>query len=180
MTSARKAEIQAEALRQMESCLYTSTMLFMWLRPVRWQHKAIVLLPILLTAFAGFSYAKDAMPAWAVAMMGFVAALLPAIAKALDIETHVDELRRLAGDYKSLQDRFRILAKVSVHKDEESAEATLMELMDRLDVARSSSITPPERYFRQAQRKIKSGDYDFSIDLALRSQERAEPLDRPA
>jgi hypothetical protein len=35
----------------------------------------------------------------------------------------------------------------------------------RVDVARSSSITPPERYFTAAQAKIKSGDYNFTVDL---------------
>ena len=38
--------------------------------------------------------------------------------------------------------------------------------MVRLDAARSASLTPPERYFKKAQVKIQSGDYDFSIDLA--------------
>jgi len=34
-------------------------MLFTWLRLVRLQHKAVILLPIILTGFAGFSYVKE-------------------------------------------------------------------------------------------------------------------------
>jgi hypothetical protein len=36
--------------------------------------------------------------------------------------------------------------------------------MERMDVARTSSLTPPERYFKNAQTKIHSGDYDFTVD----------------
>jgi hypothetical protein len=39
--------------------------------------------------------------------------------------------------------------------------------MDRVDVARSSSITPPEWCFEEAQKKIKAGHYDFEVDLQL-------------
>lgn len=164
----RRAEIQAEAMRQHESCLYTSTMLFMWLRWVRWQHKATVVLPLVLTALAGFSYVKDWVPAWAVALMAFFATLIPTIAKALDVETHVDELKRVAGEYKGLQDRFRQLARIGALSEVDDAEAKLTALMDKLDVARSGSISPPEKYFEKAQKKIKAGHYDFSIDIALR------------
>lgn len=164
----RRAEIQAEAMRQQESCLYTSTMIYMWLKPVAWQHKAVILVPIILTALAGFGYVKDVLPAWAVALMGFVSTLVPSIAKALDIETHVGELKRVAGEYKSLQDRFRQLARIGINGDLDEAEAKLNALMDRLDATRSVSLTPSESYFKKAQAKIKAGDYDFSVDMALR------------
>jgi hypothetical protein len=164
----RRAEIQAEAMRQHESCLYTSTMLYMWLRWVRWQHKATVVLPLVLTALAGFSYVKDWVPAGAVALMAFFATLIPTIANALDIETHVDELKRVAAEYKSLQDRFRQLARIGAFSDVNDAEARLTALMDKLDVARSGSISPPEKYFEKAQNKIKAGHYDFSVDVTLR------------
>jgi hypothetical protein len=36
--------------------------------------------------------------------------------------------------------------------------------MDRLDVARSTSITAPEKYFQKAQKKIGAGHYDFGVD----------------
>ena len=36
--------------------------------------------------------------------------------------------------------------------------------MDRMEVARSSSLTAPERYFLKARDKIKAGHYDFEVD----------------
>jgi uncharacterized membrane protein (DUF106 family) len=164
----QRAEITAEALRQMESCLYTSTMIFSWLRRVRKQHKIVTIAPIVLTALAGFSYLGNKIGPEAVAVIAFLATLIPSIAEALNIQTHVDELKTSAASYKSLQDRFRQLARIDVLGDVEQARAKLSELMDRMDAVRASSITPPERYFEDAQTKIKSGHYDFSVDISLR------------
>lgn len=168
LSARRGAEIRVEALRQEENCLYTSTALYGWLRTVKFQHGVVVLAPIVITAFAGFSYVKDLVPAWAVALAGLLSTLIPSIAKALDFETHVKELKDSAGEYKSLQDRFRQLAKILVHGDVAAAEARLIELMDRLDTVRSKSIVVPQKYFEVAQAKIKGGAYDFSVDMSLR------------
>lgn len=168
VTARRKAEIRVEALRQEENCLYTSTALYGWLRTVKFQHGVVVLAPILLTALAGFSYVKDLVPAWAVALAGLLSTLIPSLAKALDFETHVKELKDAAGEFKSLQDRFRQLAKILVHGDVAAAEARLSELMDRLDAVRAKSIVVPQKHFEAAQAKIKGGAYDFSIDMSLR------------
>lgn len=163
---ARRREIVKEALRQSESCLWTSTMLFTWLRRVRLQHKIVILLPIVLTGFVGFSYIKEWLPAWGVALMAFLSTLIPSIAEALDIQTHVDELKQLAAEFKSLQDRFRRLARITALGEVDAAESELSSLMDRMDIARSSSITPPQRYFEEARRQIEGGHYDFAVDLS--------------
>jgi hypothetical protein len=165
VVEARRLEIAKEALRQSESCLWTSTMLFTWLRLVRLQHKAVILLPIVLTGLAGFSYVKEWVPAWGVALIAFLSTLIPSIAEALEIQTQVDELKRLAAEYKALQDRFRRLARITALGNVDEAEKVLAELMDRMDVARSSSITPPQRYFDSARRQIEGGHYDFAVDL---------------
>lgn len=157
-------------MRQSEAALYTSTMLYIWLRRVRVQQRVITLAPIVLTALAGFSYVRDWMPAWGVAVLAFLSTLIPAVAEKLEIETHVDDLKRLAAEYKSLQDRFRILAKIATLGSIAHAEQELSNLMDRIDVVRSSSVTPPEKYFELAQKKIKAGHYDFSIDIHLRDE----------
>lgn len=154
-------------------------MLFIWLRRVRWQHKAITLAPIVLTALAGFSYVKEWLPAWGVALMAFISTLIPSIAEALEIQTHVDELKRSAAEYKALQDRFRRMARITALSDVDKAEAVLAELMDRMDVARSSSITPPERYFERARRKIEGGNYDFAVDLPSGETPSGKKLDGP-
>jgi hypothetical protein len=55
--------------------------------------------------------------------------------------------------------------------------------MDKLDVVRSSSITPPEKYYDLARKKIRNGDYDFSVDILLRTAvttEGLKPMDIPS
>lgn len=165
MSEARAKAIAEEARRQEESCLYTSTSLYLWLRRVRLQKQLFVIIPIILGAVAGFSAFKEHVPAVLVATLTLVAGLFPALADALKIATSVDEISASAATFKALQDRFRRLATITVLSDVDAAEAALAELMDRMDVARSSSITPPERYFTAAQAKIKSGDYNFTVDL---------------
>jgi hypothetical protein len=168
MTEARLAEIRVEALRQEENCLYTSTAMYGWLGTVKFQHGVVVLAPIILTAIAGLSYVKDLVPAWAVALAGLLSTLIPSLAKALDYETHVKELKDAAGEFKSLQDRFRQLANILVQGDVAAAEARMSELMDRLDGVRAKSIVVPQKHFEAAQAKIKGGAYDFSVDIDLR------------
>jgi hypothetical protein len=168
VTARRSAEIRVEALRQEENCLYTSTAMYGWLGKVKFQHGVVVLAPVILTALAAFSYVKDLVPAWAVALAGLLSTLIPSLAKALDYETHVKELKDAAGEYKGLQDRFRQLANILVHGDVTAAEARMSELMDRLDAVRSKSIIVPQKHFEAAQAKIKGGAYDFSIDMELR------------
>lgn len=165
MSDVRAKAIAEEARRQEESCLYTSTSLYLWLRRVRLQKQIFVIVPIILGAVAGFSAFKEHVPAVLIATLTLVAGLFPALADALKIATSVDEISSSAATFKALQDRFRRLATITVLSDVDAAEAALAELMDRMDVARSSSITPPERYFTAAQAKIKSGDYDFTVDL---------------
>ena len=168
VTARRSAEIRVEALRQEESCLYTSTAMYGWLGTVKFQHGVVVLAPVILTAFAAFSYVKDLVPAWAVALAGLLSTLIPSLAKALDYETNVKELKDAAGEYKSLQDRFRQLANILVYGDVAAAEARMSELMDRLDAVRAKSIVVPQQHFEAAQAKIKGGAYDFSVDISLR------------
>jgi hypothetical protein len=165
MSEARAKAIAEEARRQEESCLYTSTSLYLWLRRVRLQKQLFVIIPIILGAVAGFSAFKEHVPAVLVATLTLVAGLFPALADALKIATSVDEISASAATFKALQDRFRRLATITVLSDVDAAEAALAELMDRMDVARSSSITPPERYFTAAQAKIRSGDYNFTVDM---------------
>jgi hypothetical protein len=100
------------------------------------------------------------------ALLAFLASLFPALADGLKIETSVDEITRLAADFKALQDRFRRAANITALSDVDTAEQTLAELMDRMDVARGSSITPPEWAFEEAHRKIDAGHYSFAVDAA--------------
>jgi hypothetical protein len=163
--SDQRREIIKEALRQEESCLYTSTALYEWLRWVRTYHRVFVIAPIILGGVAGMTILKSALEDWQMALLTFAASLFPALADALNIQTSVDELTRLAAEFKALQDRFRRLARVTTPFAEAAdAEKQLAELMDRLDVARSTSITAPPWAFKKAQEKIAAGHYSFAAD----------------
>jgi hypothetical protein len=73
--------IAKEARRQEESCLYTSTSHFLWLRRIRQQNTLFVVAPIILGALAGFSLLKEALPHWVIAVLAFLASLFPALAR---------------------------------------------------------------------------------------------------
>jgi hypothetical protein len=169
----RRDAIISECRRQEESCLYTSTTLYIWLGRVRRQKQFFVVAPVILGALAGFSLLKDFTPGWLSALLAFSAGLLPALADALSIQTSVDETTRLASEYKSMQDRFRRTALITAPHDLKAAEDALAELMDRMDIARSTSITPPEWAFLEAQEKIKAGHYSFGADSGA-DEERSE------
>lgn len=160
----RRTAIIAECRRQEESCLYTSTTLYIWLRKVRLQKRIFVIAPIIIGGVAGLSVLQSVLEPWAIAVLAFIASLFPALADALKIQTSVDEITKSAADFKSLQDRFRRVATITVLTDLDGAEATLAELMDRMDVARGTSITPPESAFTKAQKKIDAGHYTFAVD----------------
>lgn len=160
--------IANEARRQEESCLYTSTSLYLWLRRVRLHNSIFVVAPIVLGALASFSVLKESLEPWAIATLSLIASLFPALATGLKIQTSVSEIAASAAAYKALQDRFRQLAAISVLADPSVAEKELRDLMDRLDVARSNSITAPEKWFAKARKKIESGDYRFAVDATTR------------
>ncbi len=162
----RRAAIIAECRRQEESCLYTSTTLFIWLRAVRTQKQVFVAAPIVIGGIASLSILQDWGYEWVIAILALVASLFPALADALKIETSVDEISRLGAEFKSLQDRFRRIATITALGDVQAAEQGLAELMDRMDIARSHSITPPESAFTKAQKKIEAGHYSFQADKA--------------
>jgi hypothetical protein len=166
LNDSRRKAIVEECRRQEESCLYTSTSLYIWLRRVRRQKQFFVSAPIVLGGLAGLSLMKSSAPEWVSALLAFGAGLLPALADALAIQTSVDETTRLASEYKALQDRFRRTATITAPQDLEAAENALSELMDRMDVARSTSITPPEWAFVKAKEKIQAGHYSFAVDVA--------------
>ena len=155
----------AECARQEESCLYTSAAIYEWLKFLRRLRVVFVVTPIVLGSIAGWrALANDPAMAWVTAGCAFLAGLFPAIYKALDFDL---DLRLLAGQahtFKVLQDRFRQLRTAGPVSDPAAYRGEFHHLMDRMDKARESSVTPPERYFKRAQKKINVGDYEFSVD----------------
>jgi hypothetical protein len=139
--------------------------MYLWLRRVRRQNTFFVVAPIVLGTLASFSVLRDTAPPWVIAVLALLASLFPALASGLKIQTSVSEIATAAASFKSLQDRFRQLATITALADSDAAQSELRELMDKLDVARSSSLTAPEAYFEQARKKIEAGDYSFAVDL---------------
>lgn len=97
-----------------------------------------------------------------------LAGLTPAVYKALDFDVSLDAIAKQAHQYKVLQDRFRQAWRVAALGGPDQFKAEFDELMMRMDAARASSLTPPERFFRSAQKKIASGHYDFTVDKNVR------------
>jgi hypothetical protein len=156
-----------ECKRQEESCLYTSTTLYIWLREARLWRGSLIILPIIFGALSSWSVLQKPPVEWlvyAAAAAGLLAGIIPAVREALDLDLHVDEIARVASSFKNLQDRFRIAANTGPGKTVEGFEAEVRDLMERLDECRKASVTPPERCFRKAQRKIDAGHYDFAVD----------------
>ena len=161
-------ELVQECRRLSENCLYTSTAFYIWLRELRRWRTAFVITPLIFGGFATgrlLFWTDSSTTKIVSAVAAFAAGLLPAIYSALKFDDKLRECTNAAADFKNLQDRFRQAAQVATHKPFPEFEKQFNELMNRLESARKPSITPPERIFRKAQAKVKSGDYTFDVDI---------------
>jgi hypothetical protein len=165
----------AECKRQEESCLYTSTSLFEWLKFLRCWKAAFVIAPIILGAVATWQLLAGK-PAWEwlTATCALLAGIAPAVYKALDFDVSLELVAKHAHQFKILQDRFRQARTVTALGSFADFRKEFDSLMARMDDARSASLTAPERFFRRAQEKIRTGDYDFAVD-----QKAREPSSNP-
>lgn len=158
----RLQEIINECKRQEESCLYTSTALYEWLKSIRFWRFVFIIVPIVTGAFASAKILqKDPQWEWVTAIAALVAGVFPAIFKSLELDGGIKSLSDSATQFKVLQDRFRQAARIGATKPVDELEVEFKSLMDRMDKARATSITAPERFFKRAQRKIQKGDYTF-------------------
>jgi len=166
--ASKNTELALECKRLSESCLYTSTALFIWLRCLRTTRIVFVVVPLALGSIAGWQLLKES-PVQSARLLtsicAFLAGLLPTVYAALKLDDHLKECKHLAGEFKNLQDRFRQAALVSSKKPSSDFEEDFQPLMKRLEEARAGSYTAPEWCFASAQGKIKKGDYDFDVDL---------------
>jgi hypothetical protein len=159
------ATLIAECKRQEESCLYTSATIFEWLKSLRRWRIAFVVLPLVFGGLATWPLlAKPPEYEWMVSACALLAGLMPAIYKALNFDVSLDVLAKHAHEFKILQDRFRQAAGITALAGFPEFSAQFSTLMDRMDKARESSLTPPEYFFKRAQRKIAAGHYQFEID----------------
>jgi hypothetical protein len=158
----KSTELALECKRLSESCLYTSTSLFIWLRCARYIKVFFIVAPLVLGSVASWKLLTGVDLAAVqvfTAVAAFLAGLLPSIYSALKFDDHLEESKHLAAEFKNLQDRFRQAALVSARKPFGEFEADVKPLIDRLEQARAASFTAPEWCFKLAQKKVKKGDY---------------------
>lgn len=158
----RTQEIINECKRQEESCLYTSTALFGWLKEVRVWRVAFIVLPVIAGSVASAKILlKDPSYDWLTAIAAMAAGLFPAVFKALDLDVSLKTISDSASRFKTLQDGFRQASRIGATGKLEDLEDQFKALMVRMDDARSASPAIPDRHFRGAQKKIEKGDYSF-------------------
>lgn len=155
-----KEKLIKECRRQEESCLYTSTTLYIWLKRTRWGNTAFIILPIILSGISTLSIIGHNLAI----VCALLAGAIPAIYKALDFRVNLNEISNLAAEFKNLQNRFRQAAEIESLKEEAYFKNYFKMIFQRLELARSRGITPPEWCFKKARDKIKEGHYDFLED----------------
>jgi hypothetical protein len=161
----RTENLVDECQRQEESCLYTSTSLFEWLKWMRFLKIVFVVTPIILGAVATWPLlAKQDAFRWVTGACALLAGLAPAVYKALDFDVSLNLIATQANQFKNLQDRFRQAWRVAALGPFEEFKKEFEALMTRMDTARTSSLSAPERFFRKAQAKVAVGHYNFAVD----------------
>ncbi len=169
-------EMASECKRLSESCLYTSTSLFIWLRWCRWLKTAFIVLPLILGSLSTWNVLTQSASPHSkefTAVCAFLAGVLPAVYAALKLDAHLERCCHLAGEFKNLQDRFRQAALIFSKLTFAQFDSEFGQLVDRLEAARATSFTTPEWCFRKAQAKIKQGDYDFDVDVPRESHKES-------
>lgn len=167
MTDQRIRELVRECKRQEESCAYTAVGLYIWQkRSQRWKTIFIVA-PIVLGGLASSQIIADVPGKWtsyAGAVLALLAGFFPAIYEALGMDMRVREIGTSATEFTNLRDRFRQMAAIHAHSPFDEFKSAFEQLMDRMDSARSVSPPLPEWCFKEAQKKMSSGDYEFAVD----------------
>lgn len=168
-----------ECKRLEESCLYTSTTLFEWLKRLRLWKVVFVVAPIVLGAVAAWPILKQQTGyEWLTGVCALLAGIAPAVYKALDFDVSLDTVAKHAHQAKILQDRFRQAWRVTALGSFEDFKKEFDDLMTRVDAARSTSLTAPERFFKNAQEKIAAGHYTFSVDEKKTEGEKLHDRER--
>lgn len=166
-TSPPVDDLIKECKRQEDSCLYTSTTLYIWLRKKRFLRKVFIIAPIILGTLATWSILDQPDTEylqWLTATFAMLAGVFPAIYEALNMDIDISDIQKQAATYKNLQDRFRQLRTISSKQPYDEFLCAFEKVMSQMEKVRGKSITPPEKCFKAAQKKINSGHYEFDED----------------
>jgi len=179
----KAAGLVTECKRQVENCLYTSTAFFIWLRLLRYVRLFFIVTPLVLGSAASWkllTHSDLQTVKLFASVCAFFAGLLPTIYAALKFDDTLEQVKKAAAEFKNVQDRFRQVAIISSKKPFAEFEADFNAVMGRMEAARSPSLTTPEVIFKWAQRKVKSGDYTFDVDLEATGNGNAERENTPS
>lgn len=159
-------ETVKECEREEENCLYTSTTFFYWLKSLRRLRIFFIITPLLLGGFSGVKILASSEIDWIKYLVGIsalLAGIIPSIFSALKLDQKIEQVDSAASNYKIFQGKFRRLknidSKTSGFRDE------FDQVIEHYEVLKSSSLTPPERFFAKAKKKIDKGHYNFSVDI---------------
>lgn len=167
MSDPRIEALVQECRRQEESCLYTSSGLYIWQKRSRLWKNVFIIAPIILGGTASSQIITGNEAAWATyvaAGLALLAGFFPAIYEALGMDMRVREIGQSAAEFTNLKDRFRQMGNIRAYAEFEEFNAAFEQLMDRMDAARKVSPPLPEWCFEKARKKINSGDYHFDAD----------------
>ena len=157
-----ETEILKECERQEENCLYTFTVLMVWLRSLRrWRRVFIFGQVVFSVCAAAFAVAGHALAAGA---FGSIAGLSPIVWGSLQLDGQLEVVSRHASLFVELRDRFRRIKNIEATKGLKVLEREFQFAVEDLAGARKYGVSPPEKYFAIAQEKIRRGDYENSID----------------
>jgi hypothetical protein len=159
------ARLIAECRREEENCLYTSTAFFIWLRWLK-AFRAALWVGAAVGGGVAASHILRGDPAFKVTMAfaALTGVLLPAIGRALHLDTTIQDYTVAAARIKNLQGEFRRAAQVWSLKPFAQFDHEAERPFKAMAEARKPSLTPPEIVFRLARRKIKKGHYSYDVD----------------
>ncbi|MCY4305561.1 MAG: hypothetical protein OXC62_12425 [Aestuariivita sp.] len=152
-----------ECLEQSRNALYTSTSFFIWLRCLKIIRNALWVAAAISGVAAASISSKPLLYEnmnILVAALSLLAVVFPAIIKALRLEEAIKDYSIKALEFKNVEGALRRAANVWSNKPYEEFEKEAKIALEKLDIVREGSLTPPERCFKIAQKKIRSEDYD--------------------
>jgi hypothetical protein len=160
-----------ECAREEENALYASTTFFVWLRFLKGA-RALLWIGAALGSVLAASQILRGDPTLKVWMAGaaLLAVALPAIGRAVHIDTIIRDYANAAAAFKNLQGDFRRARLVWSNEPWSEFNSEARKLIRAMNEARKPSLTPPEWCFRLARRKIKLGDYDHGVDRSAESR----------
>ena len=159
--NAARAALIEECEREQENCLYTSASFYIWLRTLKIARASLWALGVIGSIVAASSI-LGGMQSYPiiVASLALAGVLMPGLVKALRLDAAIEDYAAAAASFKNLQGEFRRAARVWSHKPFAEFEVDARKTIKTMNEARKPSLTPPEWCFRQAQKKVKRGDYD--------------------